>query len=194
MHRDDAAKTQIPARLSPAGAKTGSGFLLSQISPRICRRIFLLLIKSPLLFISLSVLYMVPQLTLVLCVCLYYGCTLFPCQENSQAIPLTKYRKETFSYIQYSLQWKETINNVKSSCIVYCIKSFHMLQPVFWNRIRTYSDLFGRIRIRMFGTVSGSGSAYEATKLLLLNTFFPFCNEKLYEFIKTHVCYLLFHK
>jgi hypothetical protein len=35
------------------------------------------------------VLYMVPQLTLVLCVCLYYGCTLFPCQENSQAIPLT---------------------------------------------------------------------------------------------------------
>jgi hypothetical protein len=52
----------------------------------------LLLIKPPLLFISLLVLYMVPQLTLVLCVCLYYGCTLFPCQENSQGIPLTNFQ------------------------------------------------------------------------------------------------------
>jgi hypothetical protein len=43
-----------------------------------------------LLLTSLSMLYMVPQLTFVLCVCLYYGCTLFPRQENSQAIPLPK--------------------------------------------------------------------------------------------------------
>jgi hypothetical protein len=41
-HRDGGAKSQILARLFPAGAKTGSGFLLSQISPRICRRIFVI--------------------------------------------------------------------------------------------------------------------------------------------------------
>jgi hypothetical protein len=57
---------------------------------------------------------------------------------------------------------------------------FSDFKPVLRIRIRSDPELFGRIRIRAFGT--GSGAESEAIKIVIF--VYPFCAEKLYEYLK----------
>jgi hypothetical protein len=69
----------------------------------------------------------------------------------------------------------------KVYCTIYC-------KLVLGIRIPSDPDLFGRIRTFLVG----SGFVSKATKFYIF--FYPFCDEKFYEYFKIHVCLLLFHK